>query len=543
MNQIDMYEIVRRWHDGQTVSSIAKTENRDRKTIREVVRKAQDAGVTRGSPLPDKDILCTVFEDWHKKKERVKRSYDEFVKHEEEIRLAIKGNDDVEGMKPKTAYLCMRDKHGLEGSYETFKRFARDRGFGRIKNKPMLRIEMEPGKEVQIDYGRMGLMLDVHTGKKRVVNGFVMVLSHSRFPFIQFTYTQQAHEFAGSIRDAFEFFGGVPERISLDNLKSGVLKPDLYDPKLNRTFQELVEHYDTFADPCRIANPTDKGKVERQMPVARELYKYLRYLHPSSPLPELNQLALDWCLHTYGMRLHGTTRLKPKEIFETVEKTALKRLPEDRFETAEWKKAKVHLDQFLQFDYKLYSMPYEYVGKELWMRKCGKMMGIYNDFKKIREYVIPHGRTAHVPGDFPEGKEEMMQGRYPSYILSEAMSLGETAGALMKRILEPHAYIKSRRGRGILTVMQKYKNEMFFERICRIACEQNVCIPKNFEQMMKKEAEQMEEIAELIPLSEEGMAMTRDPNYYIQEAKDYETTASLRNGSKEIETFWHGSES
>lgn len=543
MDQTDMYEMVRRWHDGQTVSEIARTGNRDRKTVREVIRKASETGVSKDKTLPDKDILCAVFEDWRKKKERNREVYDEFVKHEDEIKKAIEGSQDFDSMKPKTAFLCMQEKYGLKGSYGTFKIFARKRGFGRDKSKATLRIEMEPGKEAQIDYGKMGLIPDIYNpGKKRVVNGFIMVLSHCRLPFIQFTFTQKDYEFAGSIQDGFIFFNGVPERLSLDNLKSGVIKPDLYDPKFNRTFQELVEHYATFADPCRVATATDKGKVERHVPVARELFRFLRYTHPDAPLAELNRLAKDWCMNTYGQRLHGTTRLKPKTVFDEIEKAKLKPLPPDKFEISKWKEAIVHRDQFLQFEYKTYSMPESYVGQTLWMRKCGRMMAIYRDFTKLREYVIPQGRYAHTPDDFPKEKQDMMHGKYPSYIMSEAKAMGETAELLMRKILEPHAYVKSRRGRGILEVMRKYRNEPFFEKVCRTALEGKVHIPKIFEQIMKDESDQLNLPFEVLPISAEGAGMIRDANYYIQEDTLYESTTSLGDGFEEAEALGHGAE-
>ena len=125
----------------------------------------------------------------------------------------------------------------------------------------MIRIELPPGLETQIDYGKVGLLEDPSTGKRRVIWAFCGLLSHSRLPFIQFVYTQNQSSFAESFIDMFEYYGGLTEIQSIDNLKSGVIKPDLYDPKLNRTLIEVAEYYDTFIDPCRVGKPTDKAKI------------------------------------------------------------------------------------------------------------------------------------------------------------------------------------------------------------------------------------------------------------------------------------------
>lgn len=539
MNQADMYEMVRRWHGGQSISDIARTENRDRKTVREVIRKIQGTGVCRDKPLPEKDILISVFEEWGKKTERQRLATEELVKMEQEIRQAITGTEELDGMKPKTAYLAVKEKFGLQASYGTFKNFARQRGFGREHRGLMLRIETEPGKEAQLDYGQMGIMFDPHEKRKRFVHGYVMILSSSRLPFIQYTYKQKQEDFARSTRDAFEFFGGVPERLSLDNLKAGVIKPDLYDPKLNRTFGELVEHYSTFADPCRIRKATDKGKVERHVPVARELYRYLRYMHPNAGLNELNMHAKKWCLETYGMREHGTTHEKPKEVFETLERAVLKPLPEERYEIATWKNPTVAPDQFLVFEKKRYSLPAEYRGAKVWARGCGKKVEIYQDCRKLREYVVPQGPYAFLPGDFPGNKQEMMEGKYPSYILTEAKGMGEVPGALMEAILTPHAYVRARRGRGVLEVMRKYKDENFFQKICGEAFEKKVSMPKVFAQMMKEEADQMELFGEPLPVSATGRDMTRDGNYYFEEVTN-ESETSSGNGHEKAEAVGNG---
>jgi transposase len=182
----------------------------------------------------------------------------------DEIRMLIAGNKEThqEPMKAKTAWEVVSRRHDLaeSTSYETFKRFVRAKGLVRPPQTPVPRIETEPGEEVQIDYGKVG-MRDVGT-RRRVVNAFCGILAASRLPFISFVLSQDEVSFSHSVADMFSFYGGVTRRINLDNLKSGVLQPDIYDPALNRTFGELCDYYDVIADPARVASPKDKGNAE-----------------------------------------------------------------------------------------------------------------------------------------------------------------------------------------------------------------------------------------------------------------------------------------
>ncbi|NIA29906.1 MAG: DDE-type integrase/transposase/recombinase, partial [Actinobacteria bacterium] len=121
----------------------------------------------------------------------------------------------------------------------------------------------------------------------------------------------------------FDFFGGVPARILIDNLKSGVIKPDLYDPKLNRVYREMAEHYGCFIDPYRVRHPKDKGKVERDVQTVRQQFRKFVALKPAIDIVQTNRQILKWIVDEYGQRDHGTTRLKPFQTFIDKEQPAL----------------------------------------------------------------------------------------------------------------------------------------------------------------------------------------------------------------------------
>ena len=170
-------------------------------------------------------------------------------------------------VKPNTAYLILRDKYELDVSYETFKLYVREIGLtAQIKRAPT-RLELPPGAETQIDYGSAGSPLDQRTGKHRRVHAYAARLSCSRLPNIQFVWTQNSESFVESNICMVEFYDGVTERLPIDNLKRRVLKPHIWDPKINRAYAEFAEHYGTFIDTARVGKATDKDHASDCTPL------------------------------------------------------------------------------------------------------------------------------------------------------------------------------------------------------------------------------------------------------------------------------------
>ena len=335
---------------------------------------------------------------------------------------------------------------------------------------------------------------------------------HSRLPFIQFVRRQTQASFTASFIDMFEFFDGVTQFITIDNLKTGVTKPDLYDPRLNLAFSELIEHHGSFVNPARLRTPTDKGKVERMVPVARELFLELKHVHPDADLAALNRLSLEWSRNIYGRRPHGTTGIAPMQAYEETERASLMKLPAERFEVPIWKQAKVHPDQFVQFEKKHYSLPVDYRGSEVMIKKTGQIVHIFSDHRLIRQYAIPKGHRAYERHDFPDTVREMMEGEYPSRLLTDAAALGPSAHALIDSVLKPHAYLNARRAQGMLHVLRQCSASPSFDAVCRRAGEQKIFSPKMLKAMF--ESDEMPAFLN-IPRSPRGEEMLRDALHYF----------------------------
>jgi transposase len=521
MDAEDLYSIFRRWRKGHSISSIAEATESARKTVRHYVEKFIEVGLSRQAPIAEKEQLYEEFRKILPSTERAKPAKKELQRYEEEIRGLIQ--DEKEPVKAKTAYEIIKTKYNLQASYESFKRFVRAKELSVKPAKRYLRIELPPGKETQIDYGRVGLFEDSHSKKNRVVWAFCTLLSCSRLPFIQFVHTQKQESFAGSFIDSLEYYRGSTEFATIDNLKSGVIKADLWDPKLNKSFAETAEYYGVFINPCRVGKGTDKGKIERIIPLARELFRMLKHIYPSADLGELNKRARKWCQEEYGQKEHGTTGIPPMQAYESVERAKLQPLPEERFEIPIWKSPKVHKgDGFFNFEGKRYAVPPAYRScGQVWVRytERSRLLRVFFERRLIREYVVSSKTVNYLPQDFPEGLREMMDGSYPSYLLSKARLFGADGHALIESVLKPHAYLNARRAQGMLKVMEEYHSELFFTEICRAALRRGVKLPSTFRGMLKDEKDQMA-LDLSLPISETGKKMLRDISYYIQSAKE-----------------------
>ena len=507
-----LFEIYRRCNGGWSKQRMVDSFGIDRKTLVKYLRAFESLAV-EGESTPQ--AIRQALEGIVPKNEKPAPAFRALKPYEAEIRSLIGDHDNP--VKPKTAWLVICERHALseQTSYETFKRFVRERDLARLETKSPLRIELEPGEETQIDYGKVGTLHDATSGRKRTVYAFCGILSASRLPFVMFVHTQDSPSFIESLVTMAGFYGGVTLRLNLDNLKAGVLKANVIDPVLNRAFADFCEYYGVFADPSRVRRPTDKGKVERMVPQARELFGRLVALHPHADLVELNELASDWCTEEYGRKPHGTTGIPPMEAFTTLEKPRLKALPARRFEVPIWTLAVVHPDQFIKVRGKLYGLPSSYRGRQVAVRIAAGGVRIFFQEKLIREYRIPGGYRAYLDADFPEATRAAMNGSYGAYLIrTTAADLGEPSARLIEMILVPHANLNARRALSVIDLMKRYRSLPLYNDVIAKALTSRTLSRRALEIIFEDEKRQrcFQFVA---PQSESGRQMTRDVSYYV----------------------------
>lgn len=283
MNEI--VEMIFQWHQGASFKGIRRSLGFDRNTIRKYVKLAQTAGVQRGSPFPEecelakrlKEVQAPAFL-------RETPGQDLITPHRDWIGEVLR----EEEITAKQIWRLFQEKTGLPLGYCTMKRYLRSQfQFG--APPVTVRLQVEPGSQGLVDFGGARMMVDPDTGQRRRTWAFIMTLSYSRHRFVRFVFRQNVDTWIDCHIRAFEFFQGVSATLVLDNLKAGVIKPDVYNPLLNRAYGELERHYGFVADPAKVGLAPHKGKVERSVPVIRQqllagrtffrlLYEWNRYI-------------------------------------------------------------------------------------------------------------------------------------------------------------------------------------------------------------------------------------------------------------------------
>jgi transposase len=290
----------------------------------------------------------------------------------------------AQGVEVAALYQRLTEQ-GYTGSYAAVYRFVRS-----LEPRALdatVRVERLPGEEAQVDFGSVGRLQDPDTGQWRKAWAFVMTLAWSRYAFVTFVFDQTIPTWLRCHQLAFEFFGGVPARVVIDNLKAGITRACWDDPQVQASYRECAAHYGFRIAPCRPATPQHKGKVEAGVHYVQR--NFFGGREPST-LPAANAAVLTWCRTTAGQRCHGTTREAPRARFEQVEAARLRPLPAAPYEYGVWKLALVHRDCYVTFENAYYSVPFRLVGQQMRVRGGAREVRLYTvDY----ELVATHARA------------------------------------------------------------------------------------------------------------------------------------------------------
>ena len=275
------------------------------------------------------------------------------------------------GVEIKAIHQRLQER-GYEGSYTSVWRFVRQ--MEPKRPEATLRVERPPGEEAQVDFGYGGKMIDPETGQLRRASAFVMTLSYSRHQYVEFVFDQKVGTWLPCHRDAFEFFGGVPQRVVISNLKAAIVRACGDDPQVQQSYRECAEHYGFLIAPNRPATPQHKGKVE-QGGVHYVKRNFLGGREPTR-IAEANRDVRRWCLTTAGERVHRTSKEQPLARYE-VEREQLQALPNGPYDMGEWKLLKLHRDCHVVFEGVYYSAPFTHVGQQVRVRDGNTQVRVY----------------------------------------------------------------------------------------------------------------------------------------------------------------------
>ena len=317
------------------------------------------------------------------------------------------------------------------------------------------------GDKAFLDYsGKKAHYFDSVTGERVEVELFVAVLGASNYTFAEATPSQQLPDWLGSNARALSFFGGVPKALIPDQLKSAVTKADVFDPGVQRTYEELARHYGTVIFPARPRKPKDKSKAEVAVQIVqRWILARLRNERFSS-LAELNQrlFVLLGELNDRPMKkLGGVTR---RQLFERHERDALGPLPREPFEASVWTKCKVNTDYHVEFEKHWYSVPYHLRHEEVWARVTEKTVELLHVGKRVASHLRSRVAYKHTtaPEHRPPNHQAWAEADHGS-LQEWANTVGPATSVLMTRILSrsPFAEQSWRSGRGLKRMGEKYE--------------------------------------------------------------------------------------
>ena len=213
-------------------------------------------------------------------------------------------------------------------------------------------LDGDPGAECQIDFGQMGFIDDVVSGRRRKVHALIFTAVLSRHMFVHLTYSQTLTEVIAGCQAAWEFFGGVFEVLIPDNLKPVVIDADPVNPRLSTGWLDYSQHVGFATDPARVRSPQDKPRVERTVQYVRNNFFAGENFQD---LDQAQAAAKVWCARTAGMRIHGSTAARPLETFNELERSVMLPVPR-RYDVPILRSVKVHRDFHIEIGKALYSV-------------------------------------------------------------------------------------------------------------------------------------------------------------------------------------------
>jgi transposase len=415
-------ELVHRLRAGASQRAIAHDLGLARMTVQKYAQLAAAAGYLDASqPLPDAAELTARLGP----PPQPPRTPSSVEPYREQVEQLLDDGVEMMTMFDRITRL------GYTGSYSSIRRFVRT--LQPAKSKAVVRVHTLPGEEAQVDFGFAGTLLDPIGARPRRAWIFVMTLSYSRHQYAELVFDQKISTWLACHRHAFEWFGGTPRRVVIDNLKAAVLEANLHDPVLGEAYRRQAQHYGFLISPNRPRTPQHKGKVESGVHFAKRSFLAGQQF---ADLHTANAALRQWIVDRAGSREHGTTRRAPLAVFAAEERATLLPLPSDAFELVEIKRAKVHPDCHVVLDASYYSAPYRYIGQALDVWIFAHVVQLFDGAELVTTHprATSRGQWMTRTEHYPPHKAAYLE-RTPSYCLSLAQTIGPATFAVVDQLL------------------------------------------------------------------------------------------------------------
>ena len=501
-------EVLRlKYEAGLTYEAIGRSCNIGHTTVGEYLKRAQEAGLRWPIPEDMDDNLLEKLLYPKSPDPDIKRPIPDWNYVHKELKK-----------KSVTLFLLWQEYKEIYPDGYEYSWFCRNYKEWSGKIDVTMRFNHRAGEKVFVDYaGHTIPIIDKSTGEIREAQIFVATMGASNYTYAEATWTQSLPDWISSHVRAFNFFGGVPEIIVPDNIKTGINKSCRYEPDMNPTYQEMASYYRCVVIPTRVRKPKDKSKVETGVKTVEQwILARLRNITFFS-LTDLDKTIRD-LLHDLNTRPFQRMSGTRKTMFEDLDKPALKPLPYEPYVYAEWKKVRPHIDYHIEVKGFYYSVPYQLAKRPLEARITQNIIEVLHKGKR----VASHKRSYDTSRRYITLREHMPKPHQkyadwtPQRIINWAKKTGKATAQTVEAVMNSRSHPQQgfRSCMGIISLGKE-----FTENRLEAACSRAMAIGspsyKSIHAILKKGLDRL-------PIQKEGPQQTafithsniRGPQYY-----------------------------
>lgn len=505
----EVREVLRLWLAGEGIRATERLVGFDRKTVRRYVDAAVGLGLVRDGgdeQLTDVFIGLVVEVVRPHRLDGHGPGWRRLQVHHDQVAVWVE--DDLTAVKIHE----LLERRGVEVPCRTVQRYVAE-VLGRTRGRgSTVRVnDGEPGDELQVDFGRMGLVFDPATGRDRVVHALIFTACFSRHCFVWLTHRQTTEAVIAGCEAAWVFFGGVFKTLIPDNLSAVVDGADPLEPRFNQAFVEYAQARGFVIDPARVRSPQDKPRVERQVQFVRGSF----FAGESFvDLTDAQHRAETWCRQRAGLRVHGTTQQRPAEVFAAEEAPRLLPAPTEVYDVPIYATAKVHRDHHIEVARSLYSIPGALIGARVEVRADRSLVRIFHRGQLIKVHPRQEpGRRSTDPDDLPSTKTVYAM-RDLDRLRAMAAEHGPAIGAYASALLDiPLPWTKMRQVYALLGLVKKW-GPARVQAACASALEHEQVNVGLIGRMLERGTEQTPTPQPSLPGVVVAGRFTRDPGHF-----------------------------
>lgn len=363
-------------------------------------------------------------------------------------------------------YQDLVDHYHFCSGYSSVKRFVR--GLKYAEPAQFDRLEFGLGEEIQVDYGEGAMTLYPGTDRYRKPRLFVMTLRYSRRSFRRVVWKSSKEVWAQLHEQGWRYFGGSTSYVVLDNLREGVIKPDLYEPELNPVYAAVLAHYGVVADPARVRDPNRKGTVESAIQHTQSTaLKGRRF----ASIEEQNEFLEHWETKWAAQRIHGSAKRQVETMFQE-ERAALKPLPLESVQYFTEVERTVYDDTCIRVDNSSYAARPARIGSQVLVRLFAHHLEIRD--LSSQALLRIHPRAAR-PGSviLPNDERPFNPSRETRRILAQARDIGPATERLCQGLFDREGRVGQRRLWGIVGLAKNYPRRLI-DQACEMALHEGV---------------------------------------------------------------------